>query len=268
MTKELEFALKAAREAGKIQLALSGGSLNIERKDDCSPVTQVDKKCEEKVREIILSEFPDDSFLGEETGESGLSKTRRWIVDPIDGTRPYIRGIPTHSVLIALEEDANPVPVIGVIYLPAMDIICYASKGEGAFINGKKINVSSTDKLSGAMGSTLGLVEYADEPLGRSVLALMRKWDYTYGFMDAYSYVLLASGKLDVCVNLLDKAWDCAAAACIITEAGGRFSDISGERSVHNGSIVLTNGILHDQILRFFQTGSPTTEESKSIKWT
>jgi len=251
MNKSLNTALKAAREAGKIQLELSGASLNIERKGDCSPVTQVDKKCEEKIREIILGEFPNDSFLGEETGESGSSQTRRWIVDPIDGTRPYIRAIPTHSVLIGLEENGEP--VVGVIYLPAMDIICCGSKGEGAFLNDKKIKVSSTDKLSAAMGSTLGLVEYADEPLGRSMLELMRAWDYTYGFMDAFSYVLLASGKLDICVNLLDKAWDCAAAACIITEAGGRFSDISGKKSVHGGSIVFTNGILHDDVLEFFE---------------
>jgi histidinol phosphatase-like enzyme (inositol monophosphatase family) len=250
MNKELDVALRAAKEAGKIQLELRGSSLNIERKGDCSPVTQVDKKCEEIVKKIIIEAFPHDSFLGEESGESGSSKVRRWIVDPIDGTRPYIRGIPTHSVLIGLEENGEP--SVGVIYLPAMDIICHAAKGGGAFLNGEKIRVSSTDKLSNAMGSTLGLVEYADEPLGRSMLSLMRAWDYTYGFMDAYSYVLLASGKLDVCVNLLDKAWDCAAAACIINEAGGQFSDTFGNKSVHNGSIVFTNGTLHGQTLKFF----------------
>jgi len=251
MNKELEVALNAAEEAGKIQLELRGSSFDIERKGDDSPVTQVDKRCEEIVKRIITDAFPDDSFLGEETGESGSSKARRWIVDPIDGTRPYIRGIPTHSVLIGLEENGEP--AIGVIYLPALDIMCHAAKGSGAFINGKKVNVSSTDKLSNAMGSALGLVEYADEPLGCNMLSLMRAWDYTYGFMDAYSYVLLASGKLDVCVNLLDKAWDCAAAACIITEAGGQFSDITGNKTVHNGSIVFTNGILHDETLKFFK---------------
>jgi len=252
MNKELDIALRAAKEAGKIQLELRESSLNIERKGDCSPVTHVDKRCEDVIKKIIIDAFPNDSFLGEETGESGSSKERRWIVDPIDGTRPYIRGIPTHSVLIGLEENGEP--SVGVIYLPAMDIICHAAKGGGAFLNGEKISVSSTDKISTAMGSTLGLVEYADEPLGRGMLSLMRAWDYTYGFMDAYSYVLLASGKLDVCVSLLDKAWDCAAAACIVKEAGGQFSDVLGNKSVHNGSIVLTNGILHDQTLKFFET--------------
>ena len=250
MNKELDIALLAAKEAGEIQLELRESPLNIERKDDCSPVTQVDKKCEDVIKKIITGAFPDDGFLGEETGESGTSKARRWIVDPIDGTRPYIRGIPTHSVLIALEENGEP--SVGVIYLPAMDIMCHAAKGEGAFLNGEKISVSSTDKLSNAMGSAFGFVEYADEPLGRSMLSLMRAWDYTYGFMDAYSYVLVACGKLDVCVSMIDKAWDRAAAACIIKEAGGEFSDISGNKTVHNDSIVFTNGILHNQTLKFF----------------
>jgi histidinol phosphatase-like enzyme (inositol monophosphatase family) len=249
MTKELDIAVKAAVEAGKIQLEYAGKALDIEKKDDRSPVTRADRLCEAKVREIISGAFPSDGFLGEETGGSGTA-ARRWIVDPIDGTRPFIRGIPTHSVLIALEEDG--VPTAGVIHLPAMGIMCRASKGNGAFLNDERIAVSPIGKLPDAMGSVLGLIEYADERLGRGLLDLTRAWDYTYGFMDAYSYVLLACGKLDACVNLLDKPWDCAAAACIVTEAGGSFSDISGEKSVHNGTIVLTNGILHNQVLEFF----------------
>ena len=252
MTKELDIAVKAALEAGKIQIECSGKALNIEKKGDSSPVTHVDRLCEAKIREIILDAFPDDAFLGEETGESASSTSnkRRWIVDPIDGTRPFIRGIPTHSVLIALEE--NGVPVIGVIHLPAMGLMCRASRGGGAFLNDERIGVSPVNKLSGAMGSVLGITEYADERLGRKLIDLTRAWDYTYGFMDAYSYVLLACGRLDACVNLLDQPWDCAAAACILIEAGGAFSDISGKKTIHSGSIVLTNGLLHDQVLEFF----------------
>ncbi|MCL2183959.1 MAG: histidinol phosphate phosphatase [Chitinispirillia bacterium] len=255
MTKETDIAVKAAAEAGKIQLDCLGTALDIERKGDSSPVTRADKLCEAKIREIILGAFPGDAFLGEETGESPPqpSNSRRWIVDPIDGTRPFIRGIPTHSVLIALEEDG--VPVVGVIHLPGMGLTCRAVKGGGAFLNDVRISVSSTGSLSAAMGSVLGITEYAYEKTGRQLIDLTRAWDYTYGFMDAYSYVLLACGKLDACVNLLDKPWDCAAAACIVTEAGGAFSDIRGEKTVHNGSVVLTNGLLHGQILKFFING-------------
>jgi len=250
--KELTVAINAAQEAGKIQLdALrKSASLNIEKKSDRSPVTAVDKACEARIREILLNEFPNDGFLGEETGENAGTTKRRWIVDPLDGTRPFIRNIPTHSALIALEEDG--VPTVGVIHLPAMGITCYAASGEGAYINGERIRVSSTNKLSEAMGSVLGITEYAGSKQGDNLIALTRAWDYTYGFMDAYSYVLLAGGHLDACVNLLDKPWDCAAAACVVTEAGGRFSSVNGEKTVHKGSIVLTNGILHDAVLGFF----------------
>jgi len=250
--KELITAVKAAQEAGKIQLdgLKKLAAINIEKKSDRSPVTEVDKACEARIREILLSEFPGDGFLGEETGENAGTTARRWIVDPLDGTRPFIRGIPTHSALIALEEGG--IPTVGVIHLPAMGITCYASAGEGAFIDGERIRVSPTNTLSEAMGSVLGITEYAGAPLGDGLIALTRAWDYTYGFMDAYSYVLLACGRLDVCVNLLDKPWDCAAAACIVTEAGGRYSSINGEKTVHGGSIALTNGILHDSALGFF----------------
>jgi histidinol phosphatase-like enzyme (inositol monophosphatase family) len=265
MKKELKIAIEAAEEAGKIQIECRESTLNIERKSDCSPVTEVDKRCEARIREIILNAFPEDGFLGEESGESESSNKRRWIVDPIDGTRPFIRGIPTHSALIALEEDG--VPVVGVIHLPGMGVTCYAERGGGAFFfffvfwgfaffflrnADYRIDVSSIDNLSDAMGSTLGVVEYADEELGRRMIELMRSLDYVYGFMDAYSYVLLASGKIDVCVNLLDKPWDCAAAACIVTEAGGKYSTINGNVTVHGDSFVLTNGILHNKVLNFF----------------
>jgi histidinol-phosphatase len=251
--KELKIAIRAAQEAGKIQLdgLKELSSVKIEKKSDRSPVTAVDKACEARIREILLTEFPNDGFLGEETGENAGTTARRWIADPLDGTRPFIRNIPTHSALVALEE--NGVPTVGVIYLPAMGLTCYAASGEGAFIDGEQIRVSSTNNLSDAMGSVLGITEYAGAPLGDGLIALTRAWDYTYGFMDAYSYVLLAGGHLDACVNLLDKPWDCAAAACIVTEAGGKFSSVNGEKTVHGGSIVLTNGILHEATLGFFK---------------
>jgi histidinol phosphatase-like enzyme (inositol monophosphatase family) len=253
MTKELNIAIKAALEAGKIQLEGCGAALDVEIKGDNSPVTQFDKRCEEKIREIILSEFPDDGFLGEESGESGPPGGRRWIVDPIDGTRPFIRGIPTHSALIALEVAGEP--AIGVINVPAMGVVCHASKGGGAFLNDKKIRVSSVKKLSNAMGCGLGMIQRAGKPEGRCLDKYLQSLDYAYGFMDAYTYVLIACGKLDACVNLLDKPWDCAAAACIVTEAGGRFSAVNGEKTIHGGSFVLTNGILHDEVLEFFRDG-------------
>ncbi len=247
---ELDCALTAARLAASIQKEKRYLLSSIEIKSDRSPVTAIDKECEQTVKKHLLATFPQDSFLGEETGEHTGSNNRRWIVDPLDGTRPYIRDIPTYSVLISLEEAGTP--VVGVIYLPSLDICCFATKGSGAFCNGKPIRVSDTAPDERVIGSALGFRELCDTSEGKQLFECMKSWDYNYGFMDAYSYVCVASGKLDCTVNLLDKPWDCSAAACIITEAGGTYSDLQGNKSVYNGAIVFSNGKLHDSLLRFF----------------
>jgi histidinol-phosphatase len=249
-SRELSGALKAAEKAG-LFLQRSATTLpHIEIKADGSPVTEIDRMSESIIRDSLLSDFKNDGFLGEESGEVTGPSGRRWIVDPLDGTRPYLRAIPTWSVLIALEEEGEP--VVGVIYLPAMGLTCSAARGNGAFLNKKAIHVSSCSTLKTAFGSALGFVEKADETSGKRLFRLMRSWDYSYGFMDAYSYVCVASGSLDIAVNLLDKPWDCASAACIVREAGGVFSDINGRKTVHGGSIILSTIALHKEALRYF----------------
>lgn len=245
---ELQTARELCAVAGAIQLEARGHLPTVERKSDHSPVTDIDRRCEAAIIEGLRERFPNDGVLGEETGDHTGSSGRRWIIDPLDGTRPYIRGIPTYSVLLALEDNGRP--VVGVIHLPEMKHTCWASEGQGAFLDGAPIRVSGTDVLADVTGSALGFVQRGSEPIADRLLSLMRRWDYVYGFMDAYSYLAVASGKLDVCVNLLDRPWDCAAGACIVREAGGRYSDIDGEETVHNGSIILSNGRLHDAVLQ------------------
>jgi myo-inositol-1(or 4)-monophosphatase len=252
---ELKLARDIALKAGRLQLDGRGSLGNVDRKSDDSPVTEVDRKCEALIRDSLLKSFPADGFLGEETGQHKGTSGRTWIVDPLDGTRPYIRGIPTYSVLIALE-DADE-PVVGVLHLPALGETYWAHKGGQAFFNGNPIHVSTTPELSRALASSLGFVERADTPEAASLMKLMRNWDYAYGFMDVYSYACVAAGRLDLCVNLLDKPWDCAAAACVVKAAGGRYSDISGNENIHNGTIVLSNGILHDAVLTYFHDVGP-----------
>jgi histidinol phosphatase-like enzyme (inositol monophosphatase family) len=249
-TPELRIARELATKAGAVQLSRIQSPGEVQRKDDDSPVTAVDRACEQIIREGLHEAFPNDGFLGEETGNVTGVSGRRWIVDPIDGTRPFIRGIPTFSVLIALEDCHGP--LLGVIYLPALQQMCCAQRNLGAWLNEAPIAVSTVDTLEAAMISGLGHIHKAGSAEADAMLSMMRACDYPYGFMDAYSYVLVACGKLDLCVNLLDQPWDCAAAACIVTEAGGTFTDIAGATSVHNGSILLSNGRLHDQALSFF----------------
>ncbi len=248
---ELKAALEAARAAGKIQLDRRNSIRDVHFKSDASPVTEVDRTCETVIRDLLGRQFPADGFLGEETGSSVGHSGRTWIVDPLDGTRPYLRGIPTHSVLIALEDGDEL--VAGCIHLPALGETYWARAGCGAFCNDRRIYVSETRELSRVMGSGFGCVEKSPAREGELLLSLMKTWGYAYGFMDAFSYGCVAGGRLDVCVNLLDKPWDCAAAACIVAEAGGRFSDIKGCRSVRNGSVILSNGFVHDAVVEYFQ---------------
>jgi len=252
--RELETAREAAEAAGRIQADMLKNLETIEIKDDDSPVTEVDRRCEALIRDTLLKSFPDDGFLGEESGHTRGRSGRTWIVDPIDGTRPYIRGIPTYSALVALEESGTP--VVGVMRFEGMQQTYWAAVGHGAFRDGTPIRVSTTSSLSNSMGSGLGFLEKRGTPEGDALLALMGRWDYAYGFMDAYSYACVADGRLDLCVNLLDKPWDSAAPACIVAEAGGRFSDLNGRVSVHTGSTALTNGVIHEPVLEAFATRS------------
>lgn len=249
--KERDVARALAAQAGRIQSAARPDDTAFERKADHSPVTSIDRRCEALIRAGLRDAFPEDGILGEEDGSEPGTSGRTWIVDPLDGTRPFIRGIPTYSCLIALE--AHDESVVGVIQLPGLGETYWASKGSGAFCNGERIRVSSTGRLSDAMGSALGHVEKMDAPIGKRLLKAMHEWDYTYGFMDNYTYACIAAGRIDLCVNLLDRAWDCAAAACIVSEAGGAYSDIEGNKTVHSGSIVLSNGFLHESIIARLQ---------------
>lgn len=249
--QELAVARDVALAAGKIQLESLGTLLRTETKPDSSPVTEVDKRCEEIIRDTLTKRFPRDGFLGEESGNVAGQSGRKWIVDPLDGTRPFIRGIPTFSVLIALEEGGKI--VTGCIHLPALKETYWACRGGGAFLNGTHIHVSKKCSLAEAMGSAIGYVQRADTTDGKALLQLMRRWGYAYGFMEAYTYGAVAAGRIDVCVNLLDQPWDCAAGVCIIEEAGGKFTDLHGKPSVYNGSVVFTNGLLHEVVLDHFR---------------
>ncbi|MBU2515904.1 inositol monophosphatase [bacterium] len=245
--KELNMAVKLCKEAGALQLKRRYKHKNITIKADSSPVSTVDVLCETHIRRGLKRAFPDDGVLGEEGGQEAKESSRKWIIDPLDGTRPYLRGMPTFSVLLSLEIDLQP--VVGVIYLPAMNELYCAAPGKGAWCNNKKLHVSETKKISESMGSGLGFLTKKNNPASDKLQKLLTDADYYYGFMDAYSYGSVAAGRLDFCVNLLDKPWDCSAAAAIVQESGGCFSDIAGNKTCHNGSIILSNAGLHEKLL-------------------
>lgn len=247
---ELNEAINIAKEVGKFQLEGQNNIKSIDIKKDKSPVTEIDQKSEQMIKDHLLGSFKDDGFLGEESGETKGKNNRQWIVDPLDGTRPFIHGIPTYSIMIALEENGEP--VVGVIHFPALNETYYASKNSGAFLDEVGISVSNCNNLDESMASALGIIEMSHEDSGKKLINLFKKIDYNYGFMDAYSYMCVASGKLDFSIGLIDNAWDRAAAAIIVKEAGGDFSDLSGINSYYNETFLISNKKLHDKILEAF----------------
>ncbi len=244
---ELDTALEAAQMAAAIQLEHLFQEKEIQIKPDQSPVCNVDKLCETQIIAILQRAFPLDGFLSEEMGAQQGTSGRTWVIDPLDGTRPYLKQIPTYSVLIALVEQDEP--VVGVMHFPSLDEVYYAAKGVGAYCNAKTIRVSQVSQLSQAYGSAYGHIPRLHDPKAQAVLEQMHLWHFACGFMDAYTYACIASGRLDLCINLSDKPWDCAPAACIIKEAGGRFSDIDGTETIHSGSFIISNGLLHDEAI-------------------
>jgi histidinol phosphatase-like enzyme (inositol monophosphatase family) len=235
---------------GKYQMEMQKKLKTVNLKEDRSPFTEVDVNSEKTIIDKISKKFPDDGFLGEETGETCGKSGRRWIIDPLDGTRPYIHGIPTYSILIALEDKGEL--AAGIIHFPALNETYWATLGGGAFCNGEKISTSNADKISKSMASALGIVEAAKEKKGKLLLELLQKCEYVYGFMDAYSYTSVAAGKLDFCVSLLDKPWDRAPAAIIVKEAGGTFGDLSGKETIYSDDFVVSTAKTYKEIIENF----------------
>ncbi len=245
--QELLAVLAIAKRVGHFQIERQSTLGKINLKEDRSPFTEIDVTSENMIRDDILDLFPEDGFLGEETGTKESTNGRTWIVDPLDGTRPYIHNIPTFSTLIALEENGEI--VVGVCTLHGLGETYWATKGGGAFCNGKPIHVSKTATVSDSMGTALGLVEAADTDTAKKLYKSMQGWEYTYGFMDAYSYMSVAAGKLEACVSLIDMPWDRGPAAIIVAEAGGRATNLAGVSTLYDTHYIVTNGAIHDELL-------------------
>lgn len=247
---EIELLKEIVPIVGKYQLEMQKKLKKINLKEDRSPFTEVDVNSENIIKEKISAVFPNDGFLGEEFGESEGCSGRRWIIDPLDGTRPYIHGIPTHSILIALEDKGEL--VAGIAHFPALNETYWAVLGGGAFCNGEKISVSQTAAFDDAMASGLGILDASTDKSSKLLVEMLNKCDSFYGFMDAYSYTAVAAGKLDFCVSLLDKAWDRAPVALIVKEAGGVFCDFSGKETIYSKEFIVSNKNIAKSVLQNF----------------
>ena len=220
--------------------------LVVTTKPDLTPVTEADRAVEQALRERITSARPDHGIVGEEFGAHG-SSVWRWVLDPIDGTKNYVRGIPVWATCIALQGEDEV--VVGVVSAPGLGRRWWAARGEGAFADGQPIRVSAVADLAHAQLSYDSVVGFEAHGLGERFLDLARRCWRTRGLGDFWSHVLVAEGAVDVAAEPEVSVWDVAAIQVIVEEAGGRFTDLGGAPRADGGSAVSTNGLLHDEVL-------------------
>ncbi|TFH66141.1 MAG: histidinol-phosphatase [Gemmatimonadales bacterium] len=243
----LSLAIEFAREAGAVTLQHFGSVMASDTKGDGTPVTEADRAAERLLRDRIGRRFPDHGILGEEFGEMNPGARVRWILDPIDGTRSFVRGIPLYGVLIGIEIEGSP--AVGVVHFPALGETVGAALGQGCFWNGRLTRVSNVRSLSEAAVLTTDPAELLEGPAAAGWERLVRECSLARSWGDCYGHILVATGRAEIMVDPVLAPWDAAPFVPILTEAGGQFTDLEGKAGFHGGSGVSTNGPLHDQVL-------------------
>ncbi|MBI5705739.1 MAG: histidinol phosphate phosphatase [Armatimonadetes bacterium] len=248
MSPRLQFAVQAAYEAGRGTLAQFSSGIGFERKADDSPVTIADREAEAKLRKAIGETYPGDSILGEEEGLTGASSAR-WVLDPIDGTKSFICGVPLYGTLVAYEEDSET--QLGVAYFPALDEMVYAERGKGCFWNGRACRVSAKVRIADAVLCTGSHASLRKTGRLEAVVGLGERAIATRGWCDAYAHALVATGRIEAMIDPVLSYWDIAAPKMIVTEAGGRFTDFKGNDNPTSEGLS-SNGWLHHDLLEAF----------------
>jgi histidinol-phosphatase len=238
MSPDLTLALALADAADAISLPGFRAGVAVSQKADLTPVTDADLAVEAELRRLVAEARPGDAISGEEHGTTG-GGTRRWILDPIDGTRNFARGIPVWATLIALEE--NERVSLGVVSAPALGMRWHAERGAGAFRAAGRLNVSTVGRIEDAV------LSFA---LDRQLPEIAARAAHVRGFGDFWAHMLVAEGGADAAVDAVGVAeWDLAAVQVIVEEAGGRFSDWGGNAALRSGTALSSNGLLHEELL-------------------
>ncbi len=246
--KLLRFSLKLTDQCNKISMKYYKKTLKPKYKADNSPVTIADKKCEEFLINSISDKFPKHDFLAEESGKAGKDSEFKWIIDPIDGTKNFMRNFPFWGTLIALEHQGEV--ILGIIALPAMGKIYYAGKGLGCYENKKRVKVSKISELKNSYCIFGGLDYILKEDYKNNFLHLVEMCYYDRGYGDCFGHTLVIKGKSEFMIDPFVSPYDVAPIKICIEEAGGMFTDIKGEKSIYTGSAVTSNGIMHDEVLK------------------
>jgi histidinol phosphatase-like enzyme (inositol monophosphatase family) len=259
LAARLEFAVRTARRAGAIAQQYFQTELSVEMKGDGSPITIADRRAEQELREQLRAAYPDDAVLGEEFGETPGTSGWRWILDPIDGTRSFIHGVPLWGVLIGGEDRGEA--VLGVAYLPALDELVYAARGHGCWWRPAghpadappwRAQVSPVARLAEGLLLTTSLDYYYQT--GRvDVLERLIRAGKTRGWSDCYAHMLVATGRAEAVVEPVMSIWDSAPFLPILREAGGTFTDWEGTPTIAADTAVSTNGRVYEEVLRLLR---------------
>ena len=260
LKERLDFAVRAAIDAGQLTLRYFRSSdLVIETKPDETPVTRADKEAEETLRNHLAHEFPNDAIVGEEFGTQSGSTDYTWYLDPVDGTKSFVRGIPLYGTMMGLENKDKA--VAGVIVFPALNEIVYAAKGLGAWwsdqldpVTPKRARVSNISQLSDAYFTTTSSRSFWEVDKGDAYRKLIEAAGVIRGLPDCYGHYLVATGRCEIMIDPVMEVYDNAPLQSIIEEAGGTFTDTQGNPTIHGGSALSTNGNLHDQVLEILNS--------------
>lgn len=247
----LDVATEAARLGGTHTLRYFNQNVNVELKSDNSPVTRADREAEVIVKDYLLSRFPTHSVLGEEHGTVAGDPDYQWVVDPIDGTKSFVHGVPLFTTLVGLQVKGRP--AVGAIYVPALDEMASAAEGLGCNWNGKPCRVSTVDKMSQALLLTSDATMSVQRSDAYMTLAQQCAYARTWG--DGYGYVLVATGRAEIMVDAKMNPWDCCALIPVITEAGGVCTSWSGAPTIHGGDLYACNAQLADTIAPILRAG-------------
>ena len=242
-----ELAVEAARQAGDLARAYYETTFDIETKTDSSPVTIADKQAEQLIRGLVAQHFPNDGFLGEEFGDQPGDSGFRWVIDPIDGTRSFVRHIPIWATLIGIEYRGEQ--IAGVAYAPVLGMLYRALRGDGAYMNDRRIRVSDVDRLAGATMCYSSIRWFQKAGRERTFLELVRRTERQRGFGDFYGFVLVAEGAADLMLDFGLAEWDVAALKAIVEEAGGALTDWHGTPTIAASGFLASNGKLHAEAL-------------------
>lgn len=262
MDFELNFDLDAIHQTG-IEIARLGGehtlqyfgkSIQVERKSDDSPVTRADREAEELMRQEISRQFPGHGIIGEEHGSTNEASPVQWILDPIDGTKSFIHGVPLYTTLVGVVIEDRP--VAGVIFAPVLQELCDAALGKGTHLNGSPSRVRPCNNLSEATFLSTDATTSAEFGFGEPFRELLDRSRVNRTWGDAYGHMLVATGRADIMFDPVLNIWDAAPLLPILQEAGGIFCDVTGKETIKSGNGISCNRDLIDDVLGFFESAS------------